>query len=411
MYDFANSAYILTVATAVLPVYFASVVVPKAGYHLGNTLLSASTLWGLAVSLAALLVFLVAPVLGAIADALSCKKRFLAAFCLTGSLCATLLATCGPGDALPALGLFILAQASFAGGNVFYDAFLPSLAPDSTRDALSSRGYAYGYVGGGLQFLLCLLLIAFHNQLGLSKDAAARVSLAFAGLWWAAFALPFLLFTPEARGQVKAAPSLVALAKDSIIRTMATTRTLVANRPLFLFLLAFFLYNDGVQTTIAMAAIYGKEELGLGETVLMTTLLLVQFVAIAGATLFARLARRVGTRAAIQVSLGAWVLIAAYASFIQSAAQYLVLGVLVGLVLAPPQALSRSLYASLIPANAPAQYFGFFSVITKFSAILGPFLFAVIRHTTGSSRAAVPAMALFFAAGMILLAKVEKPGQ
>ena len=407
LYDWANQSYILTVATAVLPAYFAGAVVPAGGWRGLGPEFSASALWGYAVSLSAAITFVTAPVLGAAADHLGAKKRFLAACCLGGCLATAGLGLCGPGDVLPVLGLFILAQSLYAAGNVFYDGFIPELAPEGGMDALSSRGFAFGYAGGALHFMLCLGFMALSGHLGLTKGEAARWAIVSAAVWWGGFFLFPLRMLRERPGG-DSGVSFLDLARIGVRRTLCTLGEISRRPRLRRFLLAYLLYNDGVQTVIAMAAIYGKEELGLSETWLMATLLAVQFVALAGALAFSRLASRIGARRAVMVSLAIWTGVAGYAALIHTAWQYLVLGLLVGLVLGGTQALSRSMYAAMIPADSPARYFGFFSVVTKFSAVLGPFIFGLVRQMTGSCRPAVPVMAVFFLLGMLLLARTGR---
>lgn len=416
MYDWANSAYVTTVATAVLPAYFAAAVVPAGGVRALGLTFTAPALWGYLMSAAALAMFLLAPPLGAVADHTSSKKRLLAACCLGGSLAAGLLWFSGPGRVGLTMALFGLAHTAFLAGNVFYDAFLPHIAPPERLDRVSGKGFAFGYLGGGLQFALALGLVAGHQRLGLSEDAAARAAMAMAALWWGGFSLVTLrgLAEPPGRplpGDPRGLLRLVALARLGFAQVAATGRRVRQQRRLLLFLAAFLLYNDGIQTTIAMATIYGKAELGLPTTTLMLTLLMIQFVAIAGSLAFTRLAEATSAKAALLLSLALWTGIVACASFISTPAHYFLLGAAVGCVLGGSQALSRSLYARLIPAQAPAEFFGYFSVVNKLSAVAGPFLFALITQATGSSRQALPCLTAFFIVGAILLARVRvEPG-
>ncbi len=407
LYDWANSAYILTVATAVLPAWFAAGIVGPGGAEVFGLHASATTLWGLTVGLSALAVFALAPVLGAAADLSGRAGAFLRFFCLSGAVCAFALAFCGPGDAAAVMLLFAAAQGCFNCANVFYDSFLTRVAAPGDEDRVSGAGFAWGYAGGGLHFLLALLLMAFHERLGLSKDLAARLAIASAALWWAGFALPAFraLRDEEGRG---GGPSLWL--RRGFGEAVETARVLARGGPAATFLLAYLLYNDGIQTTIGMATIYGAEEMGLSATALMLTLLAIQAVALFGALGFSRLAGRIGARRAILVSLVIWTGVACSAFFVRTAAQYFLLGGVVGLVLGGSQALSRSLYARLAPEDSQASWFGYFSVVTKFSAVGGPLVFAAVRHFTGSSRPAVLVVAAFFLAGMALLARVREPG-
>lgn len=406
MYDFANSAYVTTVATALLPAYFAAVVAPE-GLRLGGTNIPAVSLWGYAVSLAAALVFVMAPVLGSVADRGGLRRRFLILSCITGSVAAMLTGLCGPGDIALTLALFICAHTAFNAGNTFYDAFLPDIAPPDQRDRVSSLGYAFGYAGGGLQLALALALVEGHAYLGLDKGQAVRLGMALAGAWWLGFALITFRGLPEPAGTELSRPSWPRMAADGFRGAWEALRMVMARPNLFRFLAAYLFYNDGVQTVISMATIYGQQEIGLSEGVLVLTLLGIQAVALGGAVLFARLAGRFGTKPALMLSLVGWIGIAVYGFSITTALEYFALGVGVGLVLGGSQALSRSLFSQLVPPGASAVYFGFFSVLTKLSAVLGPLVFAVVRQTTGSARPAVLALVLFFIVGLALLMRVR----
>jgi MFS transporter, UMF1 family len=413
MYDWANSAYVLTVATAVLPSYFAAVVVPPEGAVIAGMTFSAPALWGFMVSLAAFLVFVCAPSLGAIADRCGYLKRFLVAFCILGCFSALMLSFATAGDIAWVVVFFTLAQFGFAGGNIFYDAFLPRIAPREELDSLSGKGFAYGYIGGGLQFLLCLLLITGHEALGIGQDDAARLSMAGAALWWFGFALVTFrdLSNPGTLQKLsgRERPAIGQTALYGIRHSLRTILNLFSNPAVGLFLLAYLFFNDGVMTVISMSTIYGKEELGLPVSALMLTLLLIQFVAFAGSLAFSRLARHIGAKRALILSLVIWSGIVLYAFFITTIWQFMLLGVMVGLVLGGSQALSRSLYAAMIPREESAQYFSFFSIMTKMSSIGGPLVFALVRQFTGSSRLSVLAILFFFLVGILLLLFVRTP--
>jgi len=412
MYDWANSAYITTVAVAVLPMYFAGVVVPAEGFVIGGSLFAAETLWGFMVSAAAFIVFMLAPVLGAIADYRSAKKLFLFAFCYLGVTSAVLLSFCGQGDVWPTIVLFILSQVGFVGANVFYDAFLPQIALPGEEDRVSSKGFAYGYAGGGLQFAAALVLIAFHDFFGLSEAAAARIGMLSAALWWGGFALVTALLLREpkiGRGRSALLPkSSLGYLTLGFSRVWKTLRQIGKLKQLALFLAAFLVYNEGIQTVIQMATMYGKQELKLSAAALMITLLLVQAVAIFGALLFSWIAGRTGTKRAVMLSLAVWSGVVIYAYFIDTAPQYFILGGAVGLVMGGSQAISRSLYSTMIPEESPAEFFAFYSVVNKFSAVWGPFIFALIRHLSGSSRNAILSVIVFFILGILLLALVNE---
>ncbi|MBI1940820.1 MAG: MFS transporter [Acidobacteria bacterium] len=414
MYDWANSAYVTTVAVGLLPYYFARVVVGENGVAIGGTVYSATTLWGFTVGLAALVTFLFAPVLGAIADFSAAKKRFLLSFAYTGALFTLLLFFCRSGDVYRTLVFFLIAQIGFIGGNVFYDAFLPQIASEDRMDWVSGKGYAYGYAGGGLQFAVALGLVAGHERLGLSQELATRIGIGMAALWWAVFTL----FTARSLREAPALetveepyrgwPRPLAYAAIGISRTLRTTRRVGRFRHLVLFLVAFMLYNDGIQTVINMATIYGAEELRFSPQVLMLTLLIIQAIASFGALVFGRLAGRIGSKQAVMVTLALWSGVVIYAYFIETPTEFFLLGAVVGLVLGGSQALSRSFYGSMVPEAASAEFFGFYTVFSKFSAIWGPWVFAVIRQSAGSSRLSILSLIAFFIVGMTLLYFVDE---
>ena len=414
MYDWANSAYITTVGVALLPIYFKEGIVPAEGVAIFGQTVSATALWGFMVGGAALLVFLFAPVLGAIADFSAAKKRFLTGFAYSGSLFATLLYLCNPGDVWLAVTLYISTQVCFIGGNVFYDAFLPQIASEDQMDSVSARGYAFGYVGGSLQFGISLALVAMHDTFGISQVMAVRIGMAMAGIWWAGWTVLTLINLKEEKTEqelpeiYRNRPKPLAYLSLGISRTIATAKKVGNFKHLSLFVLAYMIYNDGAHTVTSMATIYGSEELGLSATSLMVTLLLVQVVAIGGALIFGKLANRIGAKRAVMVSLVLWTGVVIYGYFIQTATEFFVLGMIVGIVLGGIQALSRSFYGAMIPESASAEFYGFFSVFSKFSAIWGPFTFGFVKQITGTARLAIISLMVFFIVGFILLAFVNE---
>ena len=413
MYDWANSAYVTTVAVGLLPRYFADVVVPPQGIRIGALTCAADTLWAVIVGAATLIAFLSAPVLGAIADFSAAKKRFLLTFAYTGSLFTILLYFCRSGDVFTTLAFFLVAQVSFIGANVFYDAFLPQIASEKRMDWVSGKGYSYGYVGGGLQFALALCLVNWHDAFGLSLEQAVRLGIVTAGLWWAAFTIftANLLVEPPASGkppeEFRRWPKLVAYVIVGVTRTWRTTKKVRQFRQLLLFLVAFMLYDDGIQTVINMAVIYGTVELKLSASNLMLTLLLIQAIATLGALVFGRLASRIGAKPTVMLTLVLWSGVVIYAYFIRTAAEFFVMGAIVGLVMGGSQALSRSFYGSMIPEEASAEFFGFYTVFSKFSAMWGPWAFAIVKQVTGSSRLAILSIVVLFLAGLLLLSFVD----
>jgi len=406
LYDWANSAFATVILAAILPVWFAEQVVPEGGVRWMGARWSATSLWGYGSGLAALLVFLSAPLLGALADLRGNRRRWLAAFFLPGSTATILLFTALPGRVAWTLGLYVSASMAFFSANIFYDSFLPILAEPDRRDRLSARGYAWGYLGGGILLLADLVLVQKHAVFGLSAGTAVRAALAAAGLWWGGFGL--LAWRGLEERPQEPAP-MADILRAAARRSLGTLHEVQGRRNLLLFLAAFLIYNDGIQTVVKMASIFGSEELGLSRGTLMGTLLLVQMIGVVGALLFGRLAGRWGAKRSILLSLAMWTLLVGWAFRMESALEFWMLGAGVGLCLGGSQALSRSYYSSFIPEGRSAEYFGFYSVFAKFSAIAGPILFALINQLTGGSRLSVLATSVFFVAGMILLAASGTP--
>lgn len=413
MYDWANSAYITTFA-AIVAAFFTAVIVPDGGYN-GY---SGETLWSAVISVGAIVLFLMMPILGAVADYASAKKQFLRVFAWFGAAM-TITLPLVPDGAVPMfLVVVILGQIGFVAANVFYDGFLPDISTDDTIDRVSSKGYAYGYVGGGLYVLLALALILLSGDdsvTGLTEEAASRIGIAGAGLWWFGFSIFSLRRLPEetAGGELpeeyRGGSRWVGLTRLGFARTVGTARKLLGFKQLLLFVLAFLFYNDAVQTVIAVTGAYAEETLGLGTTEIIIVFLIVQFVAFFGALLFGSLAGRLGTKGAIIASLVVWIALAGAAYFLPEgeALPLYGLGVVTGFVLGGTQALSRSLYGSMIPEEASAEFYGFFSVFSKFSAIWGPLVFAIVSNATGSGRPAILSVVGFFLLGLILLARVN----
>lgn len=413
MYDWANSAFVTTVSVALLPVFFSKVVVGNDGFVIAGHAFKAMTLWAWMIGFAAFIVFLFAPVLGAIADFSSSKKKFLMVFCYGGSLFTVLLIFCGTGDVWLTMVLFVIAQIGFVGANVFYDAFLPQIASEDKLDWVSGKGFAYGYIGGGLQLALSLGLIAGHDIIGISEMTAVRIAIVFTGLWWAGFSvITFVTLKETTTGEplpesYRNKNTLIAYAATGIMRTVNTAKKIKKFKHLLLFLIAFMIYNDGIQTVIRLSTMYGSTEIGISDKDLMLTLLLIQFIAIFGSLLFGKLGEKFSAKKALMVTLLLWSFVVIYAYFITTTLEYYFLGCIVGIAMGGSQSLSRSLYSSMIPTKASAEFFGFYSVFSKFSAIWGPLVFGVINMLTGSSRQAILSLIGFFIVGLVLLSLVD----
>ena len=379
MYDWANSAFATSILAAILPVYFATLV-PEGGIAVqwGTLKIAtkASALWAYGVSFSFFVTALTAPILGALADFAGYKKRFLFGFTYVGATLTSLLYFVQEGDYWLCLGLFMAANMGFAGSITFYNAFLPEVAPEKKLDWVSGKGYAFGYIGGGILLAIHMLIINYHESLGIpDRSLSIRISLSSVGIWWGFFAIPLFLWVPEVKRPYNQRQKFSYL-KYGFIRFFRTLRSFRNYKDLLWFLVAFLIYNDGIQTVIAMAAIFGKTALGLDTGTLIGTLLMTQFVAFPGALMFAKLAQRIQPKSAIIITLMLWIGIVTYAYFLRSAVEFWILGGLVGLVLGGSQAISRSLYAQLIPRARPAEFFGFFSISAKFACILAPWSLA-----------------------------------
>lgn len=413
MYDWANSAYITTFA-AVVAAFFTGVIVPEGGYR-G---FSGQTLWSAVISIGAILLFLAMPVLGAIADYTSAKKKFLRFFAWFGAATTVAIAFV-PAGAVPVFLLgVVMTQVGFVAANVFYDGYLPAISTDDTIDQVSSKGFALGYVGGGLYVLLAFVLIVLSGEdsaTGLSVETASRIGIGGAGLWWVGFAtfalsrLPDETIPDQVPERFRSGSLWIGLVRLGFSRTVETARRLLGFKQLMLFVLAYLFYNDGVQTVIAITGAYAEETLGLGTTEIIVVFLITQFVAYFGALAFGALAARLSARRAILISLVVWTLSVGAAYFLpeENAVPLYGLAVVVGFVLGGVQALSRSLYGTMIPEEAAAEFYGFYSVFSKFSAIWGPLVFAVISNATGSGRPAILSIVAFFVIGMVLLSRVD----
>ncbi len=404
LYDWANSAFATVILAAVLPVYFVSLI-PENGATLpffSTHKFSAASLWGYSVSISMVALAIAAPALGALADRKAWHKHLMMLFWLFGCAATTLLATTGSGDYLPAAVFFIIGNLSFAGANIFYNAYLPFLAPVEQADRLSARGFSYGYVGGGLVLAIVFLLILKHDYFGFAdRGAATRFGFLITAFWWFIFAIPTFIYLP------KTEKCSVTKESFSLKGYFSQFKQLLRYRDLSLFLVAFLCYNDGIQTVISVSAIYAREELQLGQGTIIGCFLMIQFMAMPGALFFARLGERIGTAHAIVLSLSIFLLVCIFAYRMTSALEFWILGGVIAVILGGSQALSRSLFASMVPKQKSAEFFGFFAISSRFAAIFGPLLFALIADLSGSSRNSILALGIFFIVGGILLLQVN----
>jgi len=416
LYDWANSAFATTVMAGFFPIFF------KEYWSRGADVNTSTALLGFGNSLAGLAVALVAPALGAIADRGAAKKRFLTGFAGLGVAMTAALALVGQGAWTWAIGVYALAIIGFAGANVFYDALLPSVAPEDRVDAVSALGYALGYLGGGLLFLGNVVLTLWPRAFGLADAGqAVRVSFLTTAVWWGGFTLFLLRWVPEHRAAGRARGAVAA----GFRQLAATFRRIRHLRMVFLFLLAYWFYIDGVDTVILMAVDYGMS-LGFKPTDLIVALLLVQFVGFPAALGFGALAGRWGARRCIYLAIGVYCAIALGGIAMTTKYQFYALAIAVGLVQGGIQSLSRSYYARLIPAGQAGEYYGFYNMLGKFAAIVGPALMGgvalVTRHALMpphpspadlaavghlATRCSLGSVALLFVVGAVLLHFVD----
>ncbi len=411
VYDWANSPFTTTVVTVFLGPYLTSVARAAADangfvYPLGVPV-SAGALFPYTVSLSVVLQVVFLPILGAIADYSHRKKQMLAAFAYLGAFAAMgLYFVEGTGYLLGA-SLFILANLSFGASVVFYNAFLPEIATPTERDRVSSTGWAIGYLGGGLLLALNLLLVFQAERFGLTTGQAARISLASAGVWWAAFTL-IPLRTLRTRQPIKHLRPSERFISVGFRQLRATLRRARHYPQTLLFLAAYLLYNDGIQTVIALSSQFGQEELGLSIATLTSAILMVQFVAFFGALAFKELAARLGTKRAIAASLLVWTGTVAYAyAFLQTTPQFFLLGAAIGVVLGGTQALSRSVFSLMIPRGQEAEYFSLYEVGERGTSWLGPLIFGLALQFSGNYRLAILSLVVFFILGLALLLRVD----
>lgn len=411
-YDWANSAFSTTVVTVFLGPYLTSITEKAAGpghfVHPFGIPVRDGSFFPYVVSLSVLLTVFILPVVGAIADRTQRKKQMLALFAYLGAFATVTMFFVSGGAYLLGGVLFVIANVAFGASIVVYNAFLPEIAGPDERDGVSARGWAMGYLGGGLLLAGNLVLFNAHSVLGVGEGEAVRICLLSAGAWWALWTVVPLRrlrrhrpeWTPTSEG------SIVTAGFRQLLATFRAAR----GYPLTLaFLLAYLVYNDGIQTVITLASVYGKNELKLATGTLITAILVVQFVAFAGALLFGRLAQVYGARNTVLCSLLLWTVAVALA-FVLPARRpvlFFALAMLIGVVLGGSQALSRSMFSQLIPAGQEAEYFSLYEISERGTSWLGPLLFGLTYQVTGSYRSAIISLVAFFVAGAVLLARVN----
>ncbi|MFE7591338.1 MFS transporter [Kitasatospora sp. NPDC057512] len=417
--DWANAAFSATVLTVFLGPYLTTVAKDAADaagnvHPLGLTI-RAGSFFPYTVSFSVLLSVAVMLLTGTVADRTGRHKELMCGFAYVGSLATMGMFFLGGDRYLLGGALLVVANIAYAVSVALSYAYLPGLASPDERDKVSSKGWAYGYAGGGLLLIANLALFQGHDAFGLDSGTAVRICLASAGLWWALFTVVPMLRLPSRAGVAPAAPTATTATTApgepaaGSLRELGRTLRRMREHPLtLLYLAAFLCYNDGIQTVVSQASLYGSEELGMEQTSLVTAVLLVQVVAIGGALLLGRIAHRYGAKRTILGSLVGWVVTLALGYFMPAhqPAWFYALACMIGLVLGGSQALSRSLFSHLIPPGREAEYFSFYKVSDRGTSWMGPLVFGLAYQLTGSYRSAIISLLVFFVIGFVVLLKV-----
>ena len=408
LYDWANSAFTTTVMAGFFPVFF------KKYWSAGADATISTARLALANSIAGVVVALMAPVLGAIADRGSAKKKFLMFFAFMGVVMTSSLYMVSKGDWQMAVILYVLASVGFSGGNIFYDSLIVDLASGKRLDFVSSLGLSFGYLGGGLLFAVNVWMTLSPGTFGFA-DAGEAVKFSFltVGIWWALFSIPIFLLVKEPKSSE--AISGIGALKAGVSQFKNTFNELRHLKTVFLFLAAYWLYIDGVDTIVRMAVDYGMS-IGFEADDLIVALLITQFVGAPSAIAFGHLGQKIGAKRAIFIAIGVYLFVSVWGAFMKDKSEFYILAIVIGLVQGGIQALSRSFYARIIPANKSAEYFGFYNMLGKFAAVLGPVVMGGVGLLVRSmgygsdiaSRVSIMSLSLFFIIGGALFYFVDE---
>ena len=403
LYDWANSAFATTVMAAFFSIFFSS-------YWSMNQNSEVTTFWlGIANSVESLIVAVLAPMLGAVADCGGYRKKFLIFFAFLGALLTGCLGMVHAGGWITAMFIYVIACVGFAGANIFYDALLPVVASEKKVDFVSALGYSLGYIGGGLLFLVNVLMYLFPGVFGLNTGdsgvQAVKASFIMVAVWWLVFSVPLIIFVRDdsSKENVKVSKAV----REGFADVVRTFRSLRKLKMTALFLVAFWCYIDGVDTIIRMAVDYGTA-LGFPSESLIVALLITQFVAFPAALAYNSFGKKIGHKKAILVAISGYALVSAIGFFMTNVIQFYILACIIGLFQGGIQALSRSYFTRFVPEGHEAQFFGFYNMLGKFAAIIGPALMGVVTLISGSHRAGILSLIILFAAGGILLYKVDE---
>ena len=392
LYDVGNSAFVM-LSTALIPVYFASLAEP------GSSVVVA---WGYAETVASLILALIMPILGSLADLAGNKKRFLIGFAGTGAVACAALSI--PEHAILFLVVYVIAAVMLNGSMVFYDAFLVDATTPERYDQISSHGYAWGYIGSCIPFIACLVVVLGGGAVGIDAALGMKIAFVITAAWWILFTIPIVKNVHQTHFKERSKN----LVKSTFVGLWGTIKNIVRDKRLRFFMLAFFFYIDGVHTIIKMSTSYGTE-LGIDSTQLVLALLVTQFVAFPSAIFYGRLAKNFGTRRMLMVGVAAYFCIVLFAAFfLRSAVEFWILAICVGLFQGGIQALSRSEFGKLIPAERANEYFGFFDIFGKYAAVMGTFLVSFFTQITGEAMWGVLSIAVLFVLGFALLKAMPK---
>jgi UMF1 family MFS transporter len=402
-YDWANSAYATTVLSGLFPIFLKQYWMPP------DTPVEVGTFrLGAANSTAGIVVACLAPILGAIADRGGARKRFLLFFAMMGIVLTASLHFVAKGNWAAAVFLYVMATIGFFGANIFYDSLLVTVADEQKLDMVSALGYSMGYLGGGLLFAFNVFMVNNPAKFGFADESeAVRFAFILVSIWWGAFSIPLFLWVKESRLEGQKVPARQAVAAG--LRQLAETfRHIYGMKMVFLFLLAYWLYIDGVDTIILMATDFGTS-LGFDSKTLIKALLITQFVGFPAAIAFGKIGERIGAKRGIFIALAVYLAVTIWGYRMKSANEFFALAITIGLVQGGVQSLSRSLYARLIPKDKAGEFFGFYNMLGKFAAVLGPTFMGLVSVLTGKPRLSIFAVAALFIAGGTLLYFVREP--
>lgn len=399
MYDWANHAFATTVMAGFFPVFF------KEYWSAGTSVAISTFHLGAANSAASMAVAILAPILGAIADKGNARKKFLFSFAALGMLMTWGLYYIAKGDWRSAVVFYALASVGYAAANIFYDSLLLDVAAEGKRDFISALGFSFGYLGGGILFAVNVLMTFMPQKFGLADaGAAVRTSFATAALWWAFFSIPIFLFVKEKRtGEAAARMEMVKAGFRQLSTTFRKVRDL---RVVFTFLVAYWLYIDGVGTIIRMAVDYGMS-LGFSSKSLVLALLMTQFVAFPSAVIFGKIGEKLGPKPGIYLGIAVYLFVTVWGYYMHREAEFFVMAGLIGTVQGGVQSLSRSLYSRIIPESQAGEFFGFYNLLGKFAAVIGPFLMGWVSIVTGDVRDSIFAISFLFICGAAVLTAVD----